>query len=450
MPEIKLKVDDLVLDHDNPRITHAEGQQEALQKIVRDQKSKLVRLADSIVHRGLNPMDRLLVIRLNRKPECFIALEGNRRVAVFMLLNNPAVMSGLDIPAPMKRSLERLAKEFKKNKIEPLPCFELASREDGRYWLNLRHNVGHDGVGVETWGTLAKRRFDGRPPTIQVLDLVTERAALTPAERSSITDKFPASTLERFLENRAVRQQLGIDLKDGKLVTKLPADEVAKPLKKIVLDLASKRTRVGSLMKTEDMLKYLRDDLGAEYLPELSKAKSGERTLDEIPISDFKKVIPIRARRKPDPSDRREVVPRNCPINVTENRIAEIYKELRSLKLVDAPNAISVLLRVFLELSVDHFLERNGVALRFTPPGSPREVYKKLDKKLSEVMEMLVTSGVPKSHFANVVRDLSLESSPMNIELFHRYVHDRFATPSLNELKAAWDHAQPLFEKIWP
>ena len=37
MPEIKLKISDLVLDHDNPRITHADGQQEALQKIVKDQ-----------------------------------------------------------------------------------------------------------------------------------------------------------------------------------------------------------------------------------------------------------------------------------------------------------------------------------------------------------------------------------------------------------------------------
>src|SRR3546814_4052694 len=79
MPEIKLKIDDLVLDHDNPRITHAEGQQEALQKIVKDQQTKLVKLAESIVERGLNPMDRLLVLRLNQAPTRFIALEGDRK-----------------------------------------------------------------------------------------------------------------------------------------------------------------------------------------------------------------------------------------------------------------------------------------------------------------------------------------------------------------------------------
>jgi hypothetical protein len=133
MPEIKLKVGDLALDHDNPRISHAAGQQEALQKIVTDQKVKLVKLAQSIAEHGLNPMDRFLVLRLNQTPKKYIALEGNRRVAVFKLLTNPAVMSGLDMPPPMKRIFERLAKTFKKSKIEPLACFELHSREEGRY-----------------------------------------------------------------------------------------------------------------------------------------------------------------------------------------------------------------------------------------------------------------------------------------------------------------------------
>jgi hypothetical protein len=380
-------------------------------------------------------------------------LEGNRRVAVFKLLTNPAVMSGLDMPPPMKRIFEKLAKTFKKSSIEPLSCFELASREEARYWLNLRHNIGHEGAGVDNWKSLAKRRFEGKPPAVQALELVTERAGLTPTERSAITDKFPTSTLERILENRAARKELGIDVKDGKLVTKLPAEEVAKPLKKIVLDLATKQTRVGKLMKTDDMLKYVREDLGKPHLPDLAKARTEERALDEIPKSEFAKLRSAPTRRRPDPSDRREVVPKGCPVNVTDNRIAEIYRELRTLKLEDgpnpAPNAIAVLLRVFLELSVDHFLEHNGGEVRAkNPDGSYR--YKKLDRKLREVVDMLVDMGVAPTRLAAVTRSLSVTTSPMNVELFHLYVHERFATPSPAELKAAWNNAQLLFERIWP
>src|SRR5258707_14877659 len=72
MPEIKLKIEDLILDHDNPRISHAAGQQEALQKIVNDQRTKLVKLAQSIAQHGLNPMDRFLVLQKTKKE--YIAL----------------------------------------------------------------------------------------------------------------------------------------------------------------------------------------------------------------------------------------------------------------------------------------------------------------------------------------------------------------------------------------
>jgi hypothetical protein len=114
---------------------------------------------------------------------------------------------------------------------------------------------------------------------------------------------------------------------------------------------------------------------------------------------------------------------------------------------VDARNAIAVLLRVFLELSVDHFLENNGGTLSYKD--GTRERFKKLDKKLAEVVDLLVSMGVRRSTFAMVIRSLSVETSPMNIELFHLYVHDRFAAPSPERLTAAWDHAQPLFEKLW-
>jgi hypothetical protein len=445
MPEIKLKIADLVLDHDNPRISHAAGQQEALQKVVNDQRTKLVKLAQSIMEHGLSPMDRLLVLRTNQG---YIALEGNRRVAVFKLLINPAAMTGLDMPAPMKRILEGLAKNFRKGRVEPISCFELGSRDEARYWLNLRHNKGHDGAGVEPWKSLAKRRFDGKPPAVQVLELVTEQAPISPTERASITEKFPTSTLERLLENRAVRKELGLDIKDGKLVSKLPAAEIAKPLKKIVTDLATGEVKVNRLMKTGDMLKYIQEDLGKAHLPDLSKARKEERGLDEIPTSEFAK-LGRPPRRKPDASDRRTVVPNTCRLNITENRIAEIYKELRTIKLEDGRNAIAVLMRVFLELSVDHFLEHNGGTLRWTPPGSSREIWKSLDKKLAEVVDMLVSMGVPREHFTSLLRDLSKDGSPMHLDLFHRYVHDRFATPSVSDLTAAWDHAQPLFEKIW-
>ena len=63
---------------------------------------------------------------------------------------------------------------------------------------------------------------------------------------------------------------------------------------------------------------------------------------------------------------------------------------------------------------------------------------------------MLVSMKVPESKLAAIKRSIDVKTSPMNVELFHLYVHERFATPSPPELKAAWNNAQGLFEFIWP
>ncbi len=84
---IELKIEHLVLDTENPRITHADGQRDALQKVVKDQRVKLVRLAQSIVDKGLNPTKRLMVLQVNARPKQYIPLEGNRRVTVSDLLD---------------------------------------------------------------------------------------------------------------------------------------------------------------------------------------------------------------------------------------------------------------------------------------------------------------------------------------------------------------------------
>src|SRR5262249_1439623 len=148
------------------------------------------------------------------------------------------------------------------------------------YWLNLRHRGEQGGAGIVNWDPGAQQRWRGKSPAIQALELVTERSVLTPEQRSLITEKkFPVSTLQRFVEDREVRKALGVDVKNGKLVTKLPAPEVLKPLKRIVLDLASKKKRVGSLMKTGQMLDYIAG-FGKGDKPDLAKATGAERTVE--------------------------------------------------------------------------------------------------------------------------------------------------------------------------
>jgi hypothetical protein len=448
MPRIDLMAEQLVLDNDNPRITHAAGQQEALQKVVKDQNTKLLRLAESIVENGLSPIERLMVLEVSPKPKRYIALEGNRRVTALRLLTNPAVMTGLEMPDSLRRSIERLAAVFDKTKVEPIECYEVGSREEGRYWIELRHNGEDDGRGVVGWKPIVAARFRKREPAIQALDLVLEHGGFAEDEAEAIRSKFSLTTLRRVVESEEARKLLGLTVKDGQLHTGLTGSEVIKPLRKLVRDIAEKTVNSRSFNKTENMTNYIKA-FEKSYRPDLSKTAK-DRPLEGIQKTEFSVKSPKTGKpRQKSPAARVQIVPRNCMLNVTDNRIGEIYHELQTLKLTDARNAIAVLLRVFLEMSVDHFLEANGTSLKFSVPGRG-EKYKSLDKKLSETVEMLVSKGASQDHFAAVIRSLNVKTSPLNIDLFHLYVHDRFATPSPQELTAAWNNAQPFFEKIWP
>lgn len=450
MGVIQLKIEQLVLDTDNPRITRAEGQQQALQKVVKEQKLKLVRLAESIVGYGLNPIKRLMVMEVSAKPKRYIALEGNRRVATLKLLKNPAAMTGLDMPDGMQRRLEQLAKVFEPSKIEPIDCYEVPSRDAAKYWIELEHNGEAEGAGVVGWKPIVAARFRKKEPAIQAFEMVLEHGGFNEDEAEALRNGFSLTTLRRLMDSKEVRESIGLSLKDGQLVTQLPGSEIIKPMKRIIRDIADKRVSSRGFNKKEQMLEYVQS-FGKADRPDLGK-KVIARPVEGIEKSEFGKARAKSAavRRTYAPAERKSVVPKTCALNITNNRIAEIYQELRTLKLNEARNAIAVLLRVFLELSVDHYCHVHGIPQKIKASKGGHENWKKLDKKLSEVVDTLVSSGVPKTHFSALNRTLNVKTSPMNIELFHLYVHDRFATPSPSELTAAWDHAQPLFEKIWP
>ncbi len=172
-----LKVDSILLDLRNPRITPAAGQRDALEKIIKDQGVKLAILAEDIVANGLSPMDRLLVIRSAGSRSKFTVTEGNRRLAALKILNNPAVLAGLHLRPGLQRRLEAAAVAYD-GSIQSVAVFELGSREDGERWITQRHTGENGGRGIVEWNSLARARFRGNGPALQAAILIGRLAAL--------------------------------------------------------------------------------------------------------------------------------------------------------------------------------------------------------------------------------------------------------------------------------
>ncbi len=449
----QLKIDELLLDTSNPRIGSAPSQRDALQKIIDDQGEKLFELASSMVDEGMSPIDRLLVLQDGEDAAGrFVALEGNRRVAALKILATPSVLNGLQIKPALQKRFDKLAKSFERSAVEPIDCFEVPTREDATTWLYLRHTGENEGRGTVGWSGVASQRFRGSHPALQALEFVRQHGGLTEPQRETLGDRFPITTLDRLLSAKPIRERIGVTVKDGKLMTGLPANEVMKALRRMVLDLAEKRINVSGLKNKEQQKVYL-DEWGAGDRPNLKKLGE-ERAVDGIPDTEFKGKA-VRAARRPsyakaDPSERRTLVPRGVRLQVQDNKTAEIFKELRILKLEDHRHAIAVLLRVFLELSVDCYMDRHNIARTFTNPKDGKRRDKSLRDKLREVIAHLASQGADKRDFIGMERSLTLQHSPLNIELLHGYVHNQFVTPKTRDLTDAWNESQRFFEKVWP
>jgi hypothetical protein len=447
MPPKSLKIDSLDLDLENPRITVATDQRDAMQKIINEQGAKLINLAESIANSGLNPMDRFLVLRSHRAGK-FIVLEGNRRLLALKLLKSAPLINDLKISAAYRKRLLAAGKGFKAATVEPLDCYEVADRAEGVDWIVRRHTGENSGQGIVSWSGLARARFRRRDPGLQALDFVLEHGDLDDELKEKIAAKFPISTLERVLATPSVRHAIGFEIRNNKLETELPATQALKPLKRLVVDLATDAINVSDVKTKKQQEEYI-GRLKPADRPDFSQKTGALASVDGMTEQDFAPAPTAGSKkvRTPKAAPRRTIVPKNCRLIVTNNKILEIYTELRHLQLSKYPHAIAVLLRVFLETSVDHYLKSVGIPLTVSTPAGNKD--KSLRKKVEESIDHMVTNGAPRKDFLGVTKGLSDVNHPFSPDILHAYIHSGFYTPTERDLTAAWDNGQPLFERIW-
>jgi hypothetical protein len=172
---------------------------------------------------------------------------------------------------------------------------------------------------------------------------VRQHAELTDEEKTVLAGKFPITTLDRLLSTPAIREKIGVEIRDDKLLTALPAGEAIKALTRIVLDLAEKKINVTQLKKVSQQTDYI-SKMPAKDIPDLSMKGKDFRAIEGITQSQFVSASPPSPITKQPPRpqkipERIVVVPRACRLNVTNNNTLEIYRELGALKLKSFPNA---------------------------------------------------------------------------------------------------------------
>ncbi len=450
MPTRKfIPVADLLIDTENPRLAAEPATtREAVRAIAELQEEKLLVLAQDIVEHGINLSDSPIVIPSSEQPDAYIVLEGNRRISALRALENPSIIEGVVEDKIVKRFRE-LSRQYQENPIEEINCVIYEEREKAAHWIQLRHTGENEGAGIVRWGAIERARFMERRGEqmyyLQALDFLEDTGYLNSEERSDV----PVTSLGRLLSNPDIRSKLGLEMKDKVLYTQFDEDEVAKGLHYIIEDLISKRIRTGDIYYKDDRLEYV-NSIPEEHLPDTSHPTGSLRTLDASPknaghkkeeTTDDEKTSKTR-RSKPSSKDRKRLIPSACILRIEQPRINEIYRELKRLPVHDYPNAVAVLFRVFLELSIDDYIKRNALGVHERS---------KLGLKMEKVGADLEDCGKITEQQAKAVRRAAQKDYFLaaTISTFNQYVHNPHFTPKPSELNMAWDDLSPFVEAMW-
>lgn len=148
----------------------------------------------------------------------------------------------------------------------------------------------------------------------------------------------------------------------------------------------------------------------------------------------------------PKSTSRNHLIPTSCRLTIPEKKINNIYLELKDDLLLDdstnaVPNAVGVLFRVFLEISIDYFLEKVAIPVK-------RET--KLDGKITKCTDYLEsTKGVKKKQLQNIRKVATDKNHILGIQNFHDYVHSYKTQPTPSDLKLKWDNLEEFFQILW-
>lgn len=446
-------VANLALDLLNPRLEQQPGQRDAIRSLMSAQGEKVLNLADDIVKEGLDPSSLSIVVPDQDDDSMFVVVEGNRRLTALKILGRPDLVEDL-LPTPAAKKLRTLAGEFAKSPIAEVKCVVFDDREEANHWIALRHSGQQGGRGIVEWGGAEAARFEERRggasrsgPALDAVELVRRKGRLPKSVQDRL-GKVPITTVQRLLNDPAVRERLGVRIENGRLFIALAEAEVLKGLTKIIRDAAEGELKVTKIDSKKQREKYL-DEFAANELPSAT-ARRYEVPQPAVAVGHGERVAPrTTTPRAQQPSHARlTVVPKTAKLAIPDQKPRNIFSELKRLK-IDGPQpfpiAAAVLVRVFLELSVEWFIRKNQLMT------APEIEKRNLKQKMKAVEERLAaTQRMPHKHLVNL-RRVTDENHFLAASLttLHAYVHDPHFAPAPSDLRAAWDTLQPFFDTIY-
>ncbi|MHB1663934.1 MAG: hypothetical protein ACYCT7_01545 [bacterium] len=449
--KIDIPVKELILWDENARFPDRyfkKSEAELIKHFVSKKDFKIKELAEAVIKDfDIPPIEKIVVYK---NENGFVVLEGNRRITVYKLLINPNLTEN-----------DVLRKFFEEQKLKiaiddnfTIESLVVEDIEQGLRYIDRKHVAGNYEVN---WGDTERAYYNKRRGSAKKKELF--KIAITKIINSlDIPDTLKeqvlgpgyVTTFFRIIDSEPAFKLFGFELDDSGCL-KIKDKDFNEKLKVIILNVLGKEDFNGnkidsrSLNKNnekESYLKSIKTDDFEKVKDKIKKSKTenlfGEEVI-EIKNQSAKRSIPKSTARD-------YLIPRTCNLIIKETKINNIYRELRDDLLLDdskkaVPNAAGVLFRVFLEVSIDCFLERVGLELSSDT---------KLAGKITKTAEYMKNNKIADDKQLKNFRKVAIAGqSILSIDNFHDYVHSYKTMPNSNDLKTNWDNLQEFFQILW-
>lgn len=465
--KINIKISNLFLDLQNPRYEKQPSQNEALNTIAFEQKGKLLVLLKDILENGLNPSDIPIVMPDPTKGNGYIVLEGNRRIAALKLFKKPGILTNTS----MRQKFSKLHDEYKNMPFKAVECLEVNSREEANLWIERKHEGEMNGAGTVRWDNVQKSRFlayktgkDSR--AVQLIDFM-KAASEDDKEFADNLQNVSATNLERFLGTPDVRSALGLEYDHGEYSSRLIWSEILKGLKAVVKRLSQDDFNVRAIYRKEDRMRFI-NAIPLDELPDKSQKAETiwklkdfsptnqpvDSTVEEDEINKEKPVDYTTSNaddtlQQEKPTNRTSFIPESFTLSIPNERSNRIYSEMKQMSHIKMPNACAVMMRVFLELSVDCYLEefhllKNGAI-------SASKDSRNLKQKTNDVINQLnqKKTYLDPAKAKGIRTEINNDKSVFGIDTMNAYVHNLSFNPIPETLMLSWDNIQPFLVALW-
>ncbi|HIM29742.1 MAG TPA: hypothetical protein EYG57_09300 [Planctomycetes bacterium] len=211
-------------------------------------------------------------------------------------------------------------------------------------------------------------------------------------------------------------------------------------MKRIASDLIAKKVTLDEIWDNKAKRKYLNKLDEEGVLPSVEDALPESKPVTKKASKTPDKKSP----KKSSPPERRVRLIRNIDHGIQPSRAnrkaLDIFDELQHrLKFGDHDNAIAVLFRVLLEISIDIYIHEKSLTTAHKND--------KLASKFRKVLDDLVATGELDKKQASSLKSFEKSEALFSANTLHAYIHSAEYFPSDHHLKGMWDTLETFVVK---